>query len=160
MPLKLSEKQLCGMMANAVGEHLRGKLIVPRIYLEPAWPSARERVDVLAIDRSGVGDVYAVEVRSRSNEWRDAAKRLMAIPANYKIVGLPEGPALRERDLNLLYSHSGIGRIGVFRVMQSRKSEIEVQAEIAPQRFKVDESYVTQIDEFTASHSADFEVRY
>lgn len=160
MTLKLSEKQLHGTLVNAVGEHLRRKLIVPRIYLEPAWPGARNRVDVLAIDRNGSGDVYAVEVRSRGHEWKEAAKRLHEIPANYKVLGLPDGAALRERDLSALYAPSRIGRIGVFRIVLFPKSEIEVQIEIAPQRFKVDGSYVAKVGEFAASHNADFEVRY
>ncbi len=43
---------------------LERRLAVPKIYLEP--PSSIISADVLAVDRAGVGDLHAVEIKSSS----------------------------------------------------------------------------------------------
>jgi len=53
-----SEGIQMGRAKNAVLEFLENRLIVPKIYLDADWGG--QNVEVLAIERDGVGDVHAV----------------------------------------------------------------------------------------------------
>jgi len=53
-----NENQQLGRAKNAVLSFLENRLIIPKIYLNAEWGG--QRLDVLAIERDGVGDVHAV----------------------------------------------------------------------------------------------------
>src|ERR1700723_1836751 len=63
----LSSEQEQGRAKNAVADLLSRQLIVPKVFFDAHWPSRKSRVDVLAVDRSGSGEVHVVEVK----RWRD-----------------------------------------------------------------------------------------
>jgi hypothetical protein len=89
-----------GRAKNAVLEFLENRLIVPKIYLDADWGG--QKVDVLAIERDGVGDVHAVLIfQCRYDEGNlklDTAhyaqaidhllNQLSLIQANYKYIGV------------------------------------------------------------------------
>src|SRR5277367_627943 len=53
-------RQELGRAKNALQDFLIRKLVVPKVYLDAEWSGTQ--VDVLAIDRAGVGDVHAVRM--------------------------------------------------------------------------------------------------
>src|ERR1017187_6236394 len=57
---EVQELQKRGRAMNAVQEFLVHKLLFPKVYLDADWNGSK--VDVLAIDRAGVGDVHAVRL--------------------------------------------------------------------------------------------------
>jgi hypothetical protein len=59
-----------GRGKNAVAQLFSKKLIVPKIYFDARWPNRMTHVDVLAVDRSGAGDVHVVEIVTTSGDWR------------------------------------------------------------------------------------------
>jgi hypothetical protein len=58
--IKTHVKQELGRAKNAIQDYLARKLFIPKIYLDADWNGVSVPIDVLAIDRAGVGDVHAV----------------------------------------------------------------------------------------------------
>src|ERR1035441_8325075 len=92
-----NEQRQLGRAKNAILAFLERRISVPKIYIDADWDG--QHIDVLAIDRDGVGDVHAVLVFARpySNDGhldiqqQDARvgaliDRLSSIPANYKYI--------------------------------------------------------------------------
>jgi hypothetical protein len=92
-----SEERQLGRAKNAVLSFLESRLIVPKIYLDADWGG--HHVDVLAIERDGVGDVHAVLVCSckyledghlnylhHIEQMNRLIDRFMAVPAQYKYI--------------------------------------------------------------------------
>lgn len=156
----LSPQQQHGRAMNAVADFLSAQLIVPKVFFDAHWPNRKDRVDVLAVDRSGTGEVHAVEVkRGRDLNAADAVARLMQIPAHFRYLALFDNPKnLRPRS-DMLYSHDGIGRIGIIEVREDPDGNFTPRIPIRPERFKLDSSVYKIVDRFTASYPANFEVR-
>ena len=94
-----NEERQLGRAKNAVLTFLENRLIVPKIYLDADWDG--HQVDVLAIERDGVGDVHAVLLLPRKNlsdgsldlahEWSTEKKlldRFSNIPAQFRYLGI------------------------------------------------------------------------
>src|SRR5438067_6229073 len=85
---------------DPVARCLIRRLMVPRIYFEADWPAiAGGRVDVLAIDRDGVGDVHLVEIRRKAADALAAIPKLLAARAPFRWIaflrGTEDGQAAR-----------------------------------------------------------------
>jgi hypothetical protein len=174
-----------GRAVNAVAELLRRKLSVPNIYLEPR--SSYVRVDVLAVDHAGSGDLHAVEIKIEKDFPRNQVKRaanstdyrsemanlqkkirqihsqILSLPAHYKYLAIPiESKELLIGELAPLglFSPDGIGRIGLIGILD-RGDEAPV-AEIlsAPERFRMDPAKLGNIEaKVLAKVRPDIEVR-
>jgi hypothetical protein len=156
----LSPEQQQGRAKNAVADLLSGQLIVPKVFFDAHWPSRRSRVDVLAVDRSGSGEVHAVEVRrGRDLEAPDVIERLMQIPAHFRYLALFDNPKNRRPHQHMLYSPDGIGRIGIVELRDDPVGNLNARISVQPERFKLDSSVYRMVDRFTASYPANFEVR-
>src|ERR1700687_1182099 len=59
----LSPEQQEARAKNAVADFLFRQLIVPKVFFDAPWPNRSSRVDVLAVDRSGTGEIHVVEVK-------------------------------------------------------------------------------------------------
>jgi len=155
----LSGSQREGRLKNAVSEFLQQRLIVPKIFLEAAWPSYRH-VDVLAIDRAGAGDVHAVEVKASFDSLNDAVLDIMNIPAHFKYVASFENTAPQRINETPLYAPNGIGRVGVISVYE-RPEDLSLSARllIAPERFRLERTIWKDVDSFLASSTPDMEIR-
>jgi hypothetical protein len=95
-----AEERQLGRAKNALMFYLERNLIVPKIYIDANWGG--HHVDVLAIDRAGVGDVHALllfqcrydedNLRMDDVHYTEAIDRLLdelsLIQANYKYVGV------------------------------------------------------------------------
>lgn len=154
----LSEEQQHSRVKNAVARFLFGELIVPKIFFDAQWPSRKNRVDVLAVDRAGAGEIHIAEVKVKSCDLADAVRRIAGIPAHFKYLALFANPSFYPSD-GSLYAPDGMGRVGVIQVRENRADELRAEFIVRPERFRLDSSYFKQIDKFTAARPADIEIR-
>lgn len=154
----LTEAQLEARGKNAVAALLAHRLIVPKIFFDARWPPRTSRVDVLAVDRAGAGDIHVVQVRAGIKAAAEAIAQLMQLPAHYKYVAVvtPGNYRLQERTL---YSEDGLGRVGVILFEEQEHDQLLARINIAPERFRVGPDVIRQIDRFTAKQHADIEIR-
>jgi hypothetical protein len=177
-----AEERQLGRAKNAVMFYLERNLIVPKIYVDADWGG--HHVDILAIDRDGVGEVHSVRaflctykedgilntiefalaVNSLTNQ-------LAEVPANYKYIAAIE-TRVRRLDLDTVsffetgsesfleksFSPDGMGRIGLLCVRPSGNGgEMKATLEIKPERFRA--KIAKLADEFVQQHEADWEIR-
>ena len=156
----LNAEQQQGRAKNAVADLLSGQLVVPKVFFDAHWPTRRSRVDVLAVDRSGTGEVHAVEVkRGRDLKASDVVERIKRIPAHFRYLALFDNPKNIRPRHDLLYSPDGIGRIGIIEVREDPIGNLNARISVQPERFKLDSSLYKMVDRFTASYPANLEVR-
>ncbi|MGB8580835.1 MAG: hypothetical protein WCD47_08435 [Candidatus Sulfotelmatobacter sp.] len=141
-----------------MAQFLFRELIVPKIFFEAQWPSRRSRVDVLAVDRAGAGEVHIVEVKVGGSDLGDAVRRIAGVPAHFKYLALFGNPSFYPSDKSL-YAPDGMGRVGVIQVRENRADELRAEFIVRPERFRLDSSYFKQVDKFTATRPADMEIR-
>jgi len=155
----LSASQLEGRLKNAAAGFLQQRLIVPKIFLEAAWPNYRH-IDLLAVDRAGAGDIHVVEVKAALSGIYDAVSDLMSVPAHYKYVASFENASLPQIAESRLYAPDGIGRVGIIAI-DERPDDRSLCARlvIAPERFRLEEKYWKEVDLFLASSAPDVEIR-
>src|ERR1022692_1852319 len=58
--LELQVEHYRGRAKNALQDYLVRKLLYPKVYLDADWDGGK--LDVLAVDRAGVGDVHGVRL--------------------------------------------------------------------------------------------------
>lgn len=156
----LSPEQQQGRAKNAIADLLSEQLVVPKVFFDAHWPSRRSRVDVLAVDRSGSGEVHAAEVRrGRDLKPTEVIERLMQVPAHFKYLALFDNPKNSRPHSDMLYSQDGIGRIGIIEVTEDPTGNLDARISVQPERFKLDSSVYKMVDRFTASYPANLEVR-
>ena len=163
--------QVLGRAKNAVQEYLIRKLLVPKIYLDAEWGG--RRVDVLAVDRAGVGDVHAVEIRNYLSQPfqgysgipdEHTTTLLAEIPAHYKYVALvTDSPLYRElrpdAEVGLrVLAADGVGRVGML-VVDFSGPNVSVEQKLNPERFRSSKEVIDLADQFVAGHTANWEVR-
>lgn len=161
---KLSEQQIEGRVKNAVARLLQKRLMVPKIFITAAWPTAHRRVDVLAVDRAGTGDIHCVQVKRNLESAYPIFPLLKAIPSHYKYVALLNEPNLQVSGTGIdevaLYSEDGLGRIGIIVASEDPTNKaLSGRILIEPERFRIDKKYYRLIDKFVESHTADLEIR-
>ena len=145
---------------NAVADFLFRQLIVPKVFVDAHWPNGHSRVDVLAVDRSGAGEVHVVEVKLGTQALTVAAgvvSSLMQIPAHFRYLAMFENNNYLP-DESSLYAHDGMGRIGVIQVDEDDAGDLAAEIRVRPERFRFDASFKL-VDKFTASHPAYIEIR-
>jgi hypothetical protein len=111
-------------------------LLIPKIYLDADWEG--KRVDVLAIDRAGNGDVHAVRIVDRndddlpseeikmmvgnSSQELGTITELKSLASQFKHLAIiNSNPSIRMFELTLgILEHSlaadGVGRVGILSV--------------------------------------------
>jgi len=160
-PQELTRRQQKGRALNAVAEMLRQRLSVPNIYLEPRSPSIA--ADILAVDRAGSGDLYAVEIKLendfevksasrnlashlsaklllRKRRLQEIHEQIMSLSAHFRYLAIER--EVSDRVIGelgpLLYSPDGIGRIGIIVITDRGENPPTAELSIAPERFRVD----------------------
>jgi len=168
-----------GRAKNAMLEFLENRLIVPKIYLDADWGG--QNVDVLAIERDGVGDVHAVllfgcdtagDPEEFGSYWIAAMNplidRFQEVNAQYKyiatvLIGGGENEVLPLQGIpheisDRSFSPDGLGRIGFLSVHSLVKNgEPQVRVVFKPERFRA--KIAKLADEFVQQHEADWEIR-
>lgn len=143
-------------------------LIVPKIYFERNWPGEGDsRIDIIAVDRAGTGDIHVVEVKPSLNvALTKGVEFLRNIPAHYRWV-VYQGEGLRpsddEAELNLsseefLYPEEGMGRIGVIEVVKIYGNDLGARIRVKAERFKPEHIWHL-IEEFVKREEADIEFK-
>jgi hypothetical protein len=146
---------------DAVARYLARRLIVPRVFFEAAWPDEARRVDVLAIDRAGKGDVHVVEVKEEAESLANVMAVLPNAPAHFVWIAIPSTSDVCQELSSLpsdmvLRPQEGMGRIGVMEVFSVSPNSLGVRVPISPERFRGPTS--KDVDAFTAEHEADVKV--
>lgn len=168
MPLEL------GRAKNALQDFLVRKLVFPKVYLDAEWNG--ERVDVLAIDQEGSGDVHAVRMVPPQGRFiedgamikiarvvSDSIREFKSLPSHYRYVAVvsgdpdnrrfsPSDPILRES-----FADDGVGRVGILYVDFTIEPPVEVK--LKPERFRSSKEIVVLADRYIAEHTPNWEVR-
>ena len=156
----LSLQQQESRAKTAVAELLFRELMVPKVFVDAPWPGTRQRVDVMAVERSGSGDVHVVEVHvgtAAPAAVEEVIASLMRIPAHFKYLAFFDNKNYIP-DERWLYAPDGMGRVGVIQVTEDTTGNLRAGFLIRPERFRFDASF-KQVDRFTATHPAYIEIR-
>ena len=162
---------------NAVQEFLVHKLLYPRVYLDADWNG--NKVDVLAIDRAGVGDVHAVHVVPVEQIGEPDLQSLIILagilvneqiellcswPAQYRYIALISFSPGIERfypsaELSRkMLAKDGVGRIGILHV-DLTEDDPSARVILKAERFRSSKEIVELADRFAAEHTANWELR-
>jgi hypothetical protein len=165
-----------GRAKNAVMSFLEHSLSIPKIYIDADWDG--HHIDVLAIDRDGVGDVHAVLlfanscVRGSESVVEDLTKaieplivRFQSIPAQYKYIasvdiashGHAVVPGLPHPIVDKMFSQDGMGRIGLLAIDFPHDGTPRTITMFKPERFRA--KIAKLADEYIQKHEADWEIR-
>ena len=144
-------------------------LMVPNIYFKRIWPPLDKlRIDIIAIDRAGTGDIHVVEICKTLNEaLTKGVNAIRDVPAHYRWVAY-QGTGLlhndAESELKLLSEKpllpkSGMGRIGVIEVIRMAGNNLGANVKVKAERFKVEDNLSTLIEKFVDNEKADIEFK-
>ena len=149
-PARTSGRRMELRARDAVARLMLQRLVVPNIYFDAPWPSHPNRVDMLAIDRAGAGDVNVFEFKSAAGATRTHLQRLFAMPASHRwlvVVSRPhEEPTPVGR--SMLDAPQCMGRIGVIEVEQDSADTLDARVAVPAERFGG--SFYDLADRFTA----------
>lgn len=143
---------------DAVASCLIRRLMVPRVYYEATWPHEDSPpVDVLAIDRDGVGDPHIVEIRGKASDSLATIPRLMAMSAPFRWIAYlsgteDEAAAQSLISQKVLYPPSGAGRIGVIEIVETSGGDLGANIRIRAERFPL--AVYDLATAFSGSHKA------
>lgn len=171
-------EQDLGRAKNAVQDYLIRKLLVPKIYLDAEWVGMR--VDVLAIDRAGTGDVHAVRIKpirldDSPSSWQgnvtsaalivsQLAEEVQLLSGHFRYIALlEEFSELRkfepvEKLVQKLTAPDGVGRIGILAV-NFADNEGSVRVILRAERFRSTPQITKMTDQYVAEHAANWEIR-
>lgn len=153
----MKPEQLEHRAREPVASCLIRRLIVPRIYFEADWPGGR--VDVLAIDRDGVGDAHVVELRRNAADALIAIPRLLALKAPFRWIAYfmdtPGADKLSAEPSAVLYPPEGAGRIGCIEVVEMQGGDLGANIRIKAERFP--EAVYDIATRFSGSHTANIQ---
>jgi hypothetical protein len=174
--MMINEERQIGRAKNAVLSFLEQRLSIPKIYIDAYW--ADQRIDVLAINRDGVGDVHAVllfasnipdrpepAVQYLTDIISPLIKRFQSIPAQFKYVaavdanlhGMDPLPGVPHPMIDKSFSPDGIGKIGFLAVQFPDGGEPEARFVVKPERFRA--KIADLANEYIQQHEADWELR-
>jgi hypothetical protein len=165
-------QQELGRAKNTLQDYLIRKLVVPKVYLDADWNGAQ--VDVLAIDRAGVGDVHAVLMVPDDHVgegivWKvlNSVRELKgSLPSHYRYVAvIQDRPDSRkphevaeESAIRESLAADGVGRIGVLYVDLTEENPV-VRIVLKAERFRSSKEIIELADRYVAEHTANWEVR-
>lgn len=161
-----------GRAQNAVQDYLTHKLLFPKVYLDAVFNG--KKVDVLAIDREGTGDVHAVSI---VYQGKDVEGALETVAAN---IGIPptvivphfiyaavvnNGPSASkyvptDQIIQKSFAEDGVGRMGILYVdLCDDDPRSQVRVILKAERFRSSKEIVEIADRYVAEHPANWEIR-
>jgi hypothetical protein len=163
-----------GRAKNAVQDYLIHKLLYPKIYLDAEFNG--KKVDVLAIDREGTGDVHAVYVVYQGTDVENALETMVANivtpPTPAKILPhfmysavVNNGPGASkyvpsEQIIQKSFAEDGVGRVGILYVdLCEDDPKFQVRVILKAERFRSSKEIVELADRFVAENPANWELR-
>lgn len=126
---------------DPVARCLIRRLVVPRVYFDADWPGlADSTVDVLAIDRDGIGDTHLVQVRQKAADALALIPTLFRARAPFRWIAFLRGTedAAITSSLasqKILFPPDAAGRIGVIEIIEMAEGELGANVRIKPERF-------------------------
>lgn len=165
-----------GRAKNAIQSYFVRKLLIPKIYFDANWNGWE--LDVLAIDRSGVGDVHGVRfvpwepgrLDNRGYSHRldlaisAAISNFADFPGHFRYLAVIcfEANKLRWKPnkgiLNQALAADGVGRVGLL-YMNLSDQDASVEVLLKEERFRSSRQIIELTDKFVAEHTANWEVR-
>jgi hypothetical protein len=163
-----------GRAKNAVQDYLTHKLLYPKIYLDAEFNG--KKVDVLAIDREGTGDVHAVYVVYQGTDVENALETMVAnivtppppakiLPHFMYAAVVNNGPGASkyvpsEQIVQKSFAEDGVGRVGILYVdLCEDDPKFEVRVILKAERFRSSKEIVELADRFVAENPPNWEVR-
>ena len=163
-----------GRAKNAVQDYLTHKLLYPKIYLDAEFNG--KKVDVLAIDREGTGDVHAVYVVYQGTDVENAFETMVAnivtppppakiLPHFMYAAVVNNGPGASkyvpsEQIVQKSFAEDGVGRVGILYVdLCEDDPKFEVRVILKAERFRSSKEIVELADRFVAENPPNWEVR-
>jgi hypothetical protein len=150
-----------GRAKNAVARLFVESLIVPKVYFNARWPNRESLVDVLAVNRSGAGDIYVAEIALTNTAAWDRIGKLHATPAHFKYLALFDISAFFNEEYQdpRLYAEDGLGRIGLVSLYEENGSALRAKTKLEPERFRVVGDIFQRVDKFLKAHEPDILIR-
>lgn len=153
-------RQLEWRARDAVSQLLSQRLLLPMIFFEAAWEPTY-RADVLAIDRTGAGDVHVIEIKTTlsSSALRLGVRRLFAAKANYLWLAVVHRleDAIPLSTISALANPKGMGRIGLIDVVANFSDTLTAKVIVEAERFSG--SFYDRADRFVAKTKPDLQFR-
>jgi hypothetical protein len=161
-----------GRAKNAVQDYLTHKLLFPKVYLDAEFNG--KKVDVLAIDREGTGDIHAVSIVYQGTNVENALKQVAAdigippaviVPHFIYAAVVNNGPGASkyvpsDEILQRSFAEDGVGRMGILYVdLCDDDPRFQVRVILKAERFRSSREIVELADRFVAEHTANWEVR-
>jgi hypothetical protein len=165
-----------GRAKNAVQSLLIRQLLIPKVYLDTDWHGWK--LDVLAIDRNGLGDVHGVRLvlwgtghfdnhgysSSLDRDVSTAVAGFVDFPGHFRYLAVvctePNKQRWRphKRVLDQSLAADGVGRVGLLYV-DLTKEDVAAEILLKPERFRSSKEFVELADRYVAEHAANWEVR-
>jgi hypothetical protein len=126
---------------DPIAQCLIRRLTVPRVYFEANWPGfAGRAVDLLLIDRDGLGDAHIVEIKRTAPAALKAIPQLLSAAAPFRWVAYLKGTedsATGEalNDQSVLYPENTSGRIGVIEIVETTDGDLGANIRVTAERF-------------------------
>jgi hypothetical protein len=152
-------EQLENRAQDAVSRCLLRFLTVPKVYFDREWAEPAHRVDILAIDRAGSGDVHVVEIKRDASAAIAMLPQIHSVPGTFKWVAVFADTLTPDLEVTLnrsLLPVSGKGRVGLIKIIGVGSDEIAAFVAIKSERFS---DLVRDLaTRFVESNPADIEV--
>jgi hypothetical protein len=170
-------RQDLGRAKNAIQDYLIRKLVVPKVYLDANWNGTQ--VDVLAIDRAGLGDVHAVRMIPLdpgtslnavfilfASKLRAPVLEIRSLPSHYRYIAIvSDDPNTRKFNPHedivwQSLADDGVGRVGILYVdLREDDPKLQVRVILKAERFRSSKEIVELADRYVAEHTANWEIR-
>jgi hypothetical protein len=170
-------RQDLGRAKNAIQDYLIRKLVVPKVYLDANWNGTQ--VDVLAIDRAGVGDVHTVRMIPLdpdtslnavfilfASKLHVPLEEIKSLPSHYRyiaIVNIDSNTRKFNPHEEIVWqslADDGVGRVGILYVdLCEDDPKLQVRVILKAERFRSSKEIVELADRYVAEHTANWEIR-
>lgn len=146
---------------DPVAQCLIQRLTVPRVYFDAEWPRFEQgTVDLLVIDRDGVGDAHLVQIKRTAKAALDRVPALLKAAAPFRWVAFFKGSEDEQSRLALtfkdvLYADRSPGRIGVIEIVEMASGDLGANVVVSAERFP--EAVYDVATAFSGSHTANIQ---
>lgn len=165
-----------GRAKNAVQDYLVHKFLYPKAYLDADWDG--QKLDVLAVDRVGMGDVHGVRLvfwepghaddhgysSYLEKAVSEAVRDFAGFPGHFRYLTVfcaqpgkqqwIPSPGIKDQCL----AADGVGRVGIS-YLNTAEEEPSVKVLLKAERFRSSKEIVELADRFVAEHTANWEFR-
>ena len=174
--LELQTEHYRGRAKNALQDYLVHKLLYPKVFFDAEWDGGK--LDILAVDRGGTGDVHGVRLVLWEPGHLDdhgysayleetvaaAVTDFVGFRGHFRYIAIicmvPDKQQwIPSKGLrNQCLAADGVGRSGLLYVDVSEE-DAEVKVLLKGERFRSSKEIVELADHFVADHTANWEYR-